>query len=122
TDVALGIEALARRDLRGAEAAFRRGTTADNPMIRPAAWQWLGHVAWKFRGDTTAAKRYLDRALVEARDSSQILLEIARLDGARRRYHDAVRVAYDAMARSGDAERRGMAARTVVELAVDGAL
>jgi hypothetical protein len=121
TDVALGIEALTRRDVKGAETAFRRGTTADNPLIRPAAWQWLGHVAWKFRGDTTAAKRYLNRALVEARDSSQILLEIARLNGARKRYHDAVRVAYDAMSRSGDAERRGVAVRTLVELAVDGA-
>ena len=121
TDVALGIEALARRDVRGAEAAFRRGTTADNPLIRPAAWQWLGHVAWKFRGDTASAKRYLGRALVEARDSSQILLEIARLDGARRRYHDAVSGAMDAMTRAVDYERRGIAARAVVELAVDGA-
>lgn len=121
TDVALGIEALARRDLKGAEAAFRRGTTAENPLIRPAAWQWLGHVAWKFRGDTTAAKRYLDRALTEARDSSQILLEIARLAGARRRFHEGVQIARDAMLRSVDAERRGGAARTLVTLAVDGA-
>jgi hypothetical protein len=121
TNVALGIEALARRDVAGAERDFRLGTTSDNPLVRPAAWQWLGHVAWKFRGDTASAKRYLDRALVEARDSSQILLEVARLAGARRRYHDAVRVAYDAMTRSVDGERRGMAARTVVELAVDGA-
>jgi hypothetical protein len=122
TDVALGIEALSRRDLNAAEKAFRRGTTAENPLIRPAAWQWLGHVAWKFRGDTTAARRYLDRALLDARDSSQILLEIARLNGARRRYRDAVTVAFDAMSRSGDGERRGLAARTLVELAVSGAL
>lgn len=119
SDVALGIEALARRDVKAAEAAFRRGTTADNPLIRPAAWQWLGHVAWKFRGDTTAARRYLDRALSEARDSSQILLETARLLGARRRFRDAQRLAYEAMQRSVDGERRGAAARTFVELAKD---
>src|SRR3954468_2017587 len=119
TDVARGIEALARRDVKGAEAAFRRGTTADNPLIRPAAWQWLGHVAWKFRGDTAAAKRYLDHALLEARDSSQILLEIARLDGARGRYRAGVLMAHVAMQRSLDGERRGLAARTLVQLAVD---
>ena len=117
TDVALGIEALARRDVRGAEAAFRRGTTSDNSLIRPSAWQWLGHVAWKFRGDTTAAKRYLDRALAEARDSSQILLEIARLDHARGRNREAFLGAFDAMQRSADGERRGLAARAAAELA-----
>jgi hypothetical protein len=119
SDVALGIEALARRDVRAAETAFRRGTTAANPLIHPAAWQWLGHVAWKFRGDAAAATRYLDRALTEARDSSQILLELARVQGFRGRYRDAIRTAADAMHRSGDAERRGLALRTSVELVVD---
>ena len=121
TDVALGIEALARRDVRAAEAAFRRGTTSDNRLIRPAAWQWLGHVAWKFRGDTTAAARYLSRALVDARDSSQILLEYARLNDARGRHSDAVRGAFDAMSHSLDAERRGFAARSLSQFAVNGA-
>jgi hypothetical protein len=119
TDVALGIEALTRRDVRAAEMAFRRGTTADNPPIRPAAWQWLGHVAWKFRGDATAAERYLHRALTGARDSSQILLEMARVQGFRGRYRDAVNTAVDAMHRSGDAERRGTALRTAIDLVVD---
>jgi hypothetical protein len=119
TDVALGIEALARRDVIGAEAAFRRGTTADNPLIRPAAWQWLGHIAWKFRADTAAAIRYLDRALAGARDSSQILLEIARLDAMRGRHREAFHEAFEAMQRSGDGERRGIAARATADLAVD---
>jgi hypothetical protein len=122
SDVAVGIEAIARRDVRGAEAAFRRGTTAANPLIHAAAWQWLGHVSWKYRGDTTAAKRYLDRALIEARDSSQILLEIARLNGYRGRYQEAIRVGREAMSRSLDAERRGAAARTLADLIVDGFL
>ena len=121
TDVALGIEALARRDVRGAELAFRRGTTADNPLVRPAAWQWLGHVAWKFRGDTASAVQHLARALAEARDSSQVLLEMARLDGARGRHVEAVRAAFEAMRRSGDAERRGGAARVAADLMVDAA-
>jgi hypothetical protein len=119
SDVALGIEALARRDVNAAEAAFRRGTTADNALIRPAAWQWLGHVAWKFRGDATTARRYLDRALSEARDSSQTMLELARLQGFSGRYRDGVQTAVDAMRRSGDGERRGIALRTAVDLVVD---
>jgi hypothetical protein len=122
TEVALGIEALARRDVHGAETMFARGTTSANQAVRPAAWLWRGHVAWKFGGDTAAAARYLARALIEARDSSQVLLEIARLDGARHRYRDAVRTARDAMLRSADAERRGIAARAVVELTLDGAV
>jgi hypothetical protein len=122
TDVALGIEALARRDLKGAEALFARGTRSPNPSLRATAWQWRGHVAWKFRGDYTRASRYLDSALAQARDSSQVLLEIARLNGARHQYRTAIRTAYDAMSRSLDAERRGGAARTLAELAVNGAL
>jgi hypothetical protein len=121
TDVALGIEALARRDVPAAEAAFRRGTASPNALIHASAWQWLGHVAWKFRGDTLAASRDIQRALAAASDSSQVLLELARLRGAEHRYHDAVRTAHDAMQRSADAERRGIAARTLVSLAVDGA-
>jgi hypothetical protein len=122
TDVALGIEALARRDVNAAEAAFRRGTTAENALLHAAAWQWLGHVAWKFRGDTADAKRYLDRALAEARDSSQILLEVARVSAARGRYAESVSLAHEAMVRSGDAERRGGAARAAADLALDAQL
>lgn len=121
SDVALGIEALARRDVRGADAAFSRGTFAANPALRPAAWQWRAHVAWKFRGDTLAASRYLGDALAIARDSSQILVEAARLAGIRRRHGDAVRTAYEAMIRSADAERRGHAARVMASLAADAA-
>jgi hypothetical protein len=121
TDVALGIEALARRDVRGADSFFARGTKSNNALIRPAAWQWRAHLAWKFRGDFTAARRYLDSALASARDSSQILLESARLSGARLHYREAVRNAYGAMLRSGDAERRGAAARVLAALATDAA-
>lgn len=121
TDVALGIEALARRDIRRADAAFARGTAAKDVLLRSAAHQWRGHVAWKIRGDTLAAVRHLSLALESARDSSMVLLEIARLSGARGRYREAVRTAFDAMSRSLDGERRGLAARTLVSLAVDGA-
>jgi len=38
-------------------------------------------------------------------------LEIARLDVERQRFHEAVSLAAEAMRRSGDAERRGIAAR-----------
>ncbi|MEO5567759.1 MAG: hypothetical protein ABIR92_04675 [Gemmatimonadaceae bacterium] len=121
TDVALGIEALARRDIRGAEAAFARGTGASDPSVRSAAHQWRGHIAWKIRGDTIAAVRHLSQALASARDSSMVMLEIARLSGARRRHREAVRTAFEAMSRSLDGERRGLAARTLVSLAVSGA-
>jgi hypothetical protein len=121
SDVALGIEALARRDVRGADAAFSRGTFAANPALRPAAWQWRAHLAWKLRGDTLAAARYLGDAFAIARDSSQVLVEAARVAGVRRRYRDAIRTAYDAMIRSADAERRGLAARVMASLATDAA-
>jgi hypothetical protein len=121
TDVALGIEALARRDVRGADSLFARGTKSVNPLVRPTAWQWRGHLAWRFRGDFNAARRYLDSALASARDSSQVLLEVARLSGARGRHREAIRIGYAAMLRSGDAERRGAAARTVAHLATDAA-
>jgi hypothetical protein len=121
TEVALGIEALARRDVRGADAMFARGAASANTLLHASALQWRGHVAWKFRGDATAASRYLAQALAIARDSSQVLLETARLLGSRHRYRDAVRTAHDAMSRSVDAERRGSAARTLVSLASDGA-
>ncbi len=88
--------------------------------LRATAWQWRGHVAWKLRGDYTRASRYLDSALAHARDSSQILLEVARLNGAQHRIRSAVLAAHDAMLRSLDAERRGAAARTTVALATEG--
>jgi hypothetical protein len=122
TDVALGIEALARRDVRGAEIAFTRGTTHASPAIRATALQWRGHVAWKIRGDTGAAMRYLSEGLTVARDSSMLLLELARLHAERRRYHEATRTAYSAFLKSGDGERRGLVARTLVALAARGAL
>jgi hypothetical protein len=121
SDVALGIEALARRDVRAADAAFARASTGPEVLLRSSGFQWRGHLAWKVRGDTAAAVRYLQQALATARDSSMVMLEIARLSGARGRYREAVRTAYEAMQRSGDAERRGLVARTLVELAADGA-
>src|SRR4051812_46240804 len=47
TDVSLGIEALARRDVRGAEEAFRRATTSKTQSVRAGGYQWLAHLAWK---------------------------------------------------------------------------
>ena len=121
TDVALGIEALARRDIRAAEAAFARGAAGENVALRPAALQWRANVAWRLRGDTAAAARYIDQALALSRFSSQVLLESARLSGVRRRHAEAVRTAHEAVITSADAERRGLALRTLVELAADAA-
>lgn len=119
TDVALGIEALARRDVRGADAAFARGAAGENVALRPVALQWRAHVAWRLRGDTAAAIRHISQALELSRYGSQVLLESARLSGARGRYAEAVRIAFEAANGSADAERRGLALRMLVELAAD---
>ena len=71
--------------------------------------------------DAKAAADHLDRAIVEARDSSMVLVERARLLGFQRRYRAATRIAVAAMRGGIDSERRGLAARTVMNAAVDGA-
>jgi hypothetical protein len=121
TDVALGIEALARRDIRGAEAAFARAANGPNVQLRPSGLQWRAHVAWRIRGDLPAAARHIEQALTLSRWNSQVLMDKARIEGARRRYRDAARTASEALTSSVDAERRGLILRTIVQLELDAA-
>jgi hypothetical protein len=121
TDVALGIEALARRDVRGAETAFSRAANGPNVQLRPSALQWRAHVAWRIRGNLAVAERYLDLALALTRFNSQVLMDKARVEGERHRYREAARTAAEALTSSVDAERRGLVLRTIVQLEVDAA-
>ena len=121
SEVALGIEALARRDVRGADVYFARAAAGANVQLRPSALQWRADVAWRIRGDTAAALRYLDRAVSLARFNSQVLLEYARLEAARHRYRAAARRASEAAISSADPERRGNVLRALVQLSVDAA-
>src|SRR3954466_8530954 len=121
TDLSLGIEALARRDVAGARASFARAASSPAASMRAAAEQWLGHVSWMIYGDDKSAELHLDRALSAARDSSMVLVERARFEGHRGRYADGVSAAATSMARAPDGERRGMAARALVAVAVDAA-
>lgn len=116
TDIALGIEAIARRDVRAADSAFARGARGENVQLRPIALQWRANVAWRLRGDTAAAVRYLTEALALTSFNSQVLLEQARLDMARGRPRESLQNAYQAFLSSADAERRGLAARTFAGL------
>ena len=121
TTISAGIEALARRDIGGAKREFSRAAAHANPAVRSAGEQWLGHIAWRVNGDQATAATHLARALAQANDSSMVLVERARLEGFQRHYRDGVRTALAAMQRGVDGERRGVAARTLIALAVDGA-
>jgi hypothetical protein len=111
TDVSLGIEALARRDVKGAEALFRRATSSPAQSVRSGGFQWLAHLAWKVRGDTAEASRYVDSALVGAHDSSTPNVERAAYQASASEYRGAVANAFLAMVTSADDEHRGKAAR-----------
>ena len=64
------VSEIAPYEWREAEQAFRRATTSKTQSIRAGGYQWLAHLAWKVRGDTAEASRYVDSALAEARDAS----------------------------------------------------
>lgn len=121
SDVARGIEALARRDIAGAERLFRLASKDDIPTLRAAADQWRARLAWRIRGDTATARALAERALAQASDSTSAFLELARLEGCAHRHSAGVEMAHRALTSSGDAERRGAAAQMLVSLAMDGA-
>jgi len=119
--ISSGIGWLARRDIPKATREFRRAAQDPSPALRSAGEQWLGHLAWMVYADAKSASEHLDRALIGANDSSAIFLERARLLAFQRRYAAATRTAMEAMRSGIDGERRGLAARTLIAVAVDGA-
>ena len=116
-----GLAMIARNDVSGAAREFRRAARDSDATVRSVGEQWLGHLAWMVYADATAAAEHLDRAVIGARDSSSILVERARLLRFRRRYREATRVAFEALRCGAEGERRGLAARALVDAAVDGA-
>lgn len=116
-----GIGQLARRDVPGATREFQRAADDSNAAVRSAGEKWLGHVSWMIHADALAASRHLDRALTGTNDTSGVNVERARLLGFQHRFREAARVALTAMRTGADAERRGAAARTLVDVTVDGA-
>jgi hypothetical protein len=115
-----GIGLLARRDPAGAAREFRRAAQDSSAAVRAAGEQWLAHLSWMVYADASAAADHLGRATIEARDSSMILVERARFLGFQRRYRAATETAVAAMRSSVDRERRGLAARTAMNAAVEG--
>jgi hypothetical protein len=116
-----GLTLVARRDIVGAEREFRRAAQDSSAAFRSAGEQWLGHLSWMVYADARAASEHLDRAIIGLRDSSLILVERARLLGFQRRYREATRTAAVALRCGAEGERRGVAARALVDAAVDGA-
>src|ERR1051326_8391938 len=121
TRISSGINHLARHEIAAATKDFQRAWEDTSAQVRSVAGRWLGHVAWLIRGDSASASVYLDRALIGAADSASVMIERARLFGFEGRYRDAARMALDAMRSAKPAERRGLAARTVISSAADGA-
>jgi hypothetical protein len=121
TRISSGINHLARHEIAAATKDFQRASEDTSAQVRSVAGRWLGHVAWLIRGDSASASVYLDRALIGAADSASVMIERARLFGFEGRYRDAARMALDAMRSAKPAERRGLAARTVISSAADGA-
>ena len=119
--VSNGLTLVARREVAGAMREFRRAAQDSNAAVRTAGEQWLGHLSWMVYADAKAAREHFDRAVIGAPDSSTILVERARLLGFQRRYREATRVAASALHCGVEGERRGLAARALVDVAVDGA-
>jgi hypothetical protein len=116
-----GVGSLARHDVAGAIREFRRAAQDSNPGLRSAGEQWLGHLSWMIYADAKSASEHLDRALRGTSDSSAVHVERARLLAFQRHYREATRTAAEAVRRGVDGERRGLAARTLVDVAVEGA-
>src|SRR5437773_126756 len=106
-----GMTMLARGDVAGAVRRFRLAAQDSSPALRSTGELWLGHLSWKVFADARAASAHLERAIVDAGDTSAVLVERARLLAFQRRYQDATRNAAAAMWSAVDAERRGIAVR-----------
>jgi hypothetical protein len=118
---AKGVEALARHDIAAATREFGRAAADSNRALHSAGEQWLGHLSWMIFADAHAASAHLDRAMASATDTASVLIERARLEGFEHRYRDATKTAAHALSVAIDDEHRGVAARTITDLAAEGA-
>jgi hypothetical protein len=118
---ARGVEALSRHDIGAAMREFGRAAADSNRALHSAGEQWLGHLSWMIFADAHEATLRLNRALADATDSASVLIERARLEGFERRFRDGTRTAVYALRLALDDEHRGLAARTTIDIAVEGA-